>query len=120
MLEMITALFITISSINYNPSALNAYDGVAYGPCGKETYYNLPMEHVVEIMRDYGYSEEEYPYSVRFDGVKCLGEYIIVAANLDTYKIGQIVETTLGTGIVCDTGEAMADNPYHIDIAVNW
>lgn len=41
---------------------LTAYNGVYNGPSGRETYYNLRMNRVVSIMRDKGYSEEEYPY----------------------------------------------------------
>lgn len=39
--------------------------GVFDGPSGKETYYNLPMGRCIQIMRDMGYSVEEYPYWVR-------------------------------------------------------
>lgn len=99
---------------------LNAHDGVAYGPSGKEKYYNLPMDKVVQIMRDKGYAEEDYPYIVRDDGVKCLGDYVIVAASFERYRRGQIIETSLGQGIVCDTGEFAINNPEMIDIAVNW
>lgn len=99
---------------------LNAFDGIANGPSGKETYYNLPMDKVVQIMRDKGYTEEDYPYIVRGDGVKCLGDYVIVAASFERYHRGQIIETSLGQGIVCDTGEFAIDNPEMIDIATNW
>lgn len=99
---------------------LTKRSGVAYGPSGKETYYNLKMDGVVRIMRKAGYTEEEYPYSIREDGVKCLGPYIMVAANLEKHPRGSLVETTLGTGIVCDTGTAMIENPDMVDIAVNW
>lgn len=33
-----------------------------------------------------------------------LGEYIIYAANIDKHPYGSLIETSLGTGIVCDTG----------------
>lgn len=99
---------------------LNARDGVAHGPSGKEKYYNLPMDKVIQIMRDKGYTEEDYPYIIRGDGVKCLGDYVIVAASFERYHRGQIIETSLGQGIVCDTGEFAIDNPEMIDIAVDW
>lgn len=99
---------------------LNAFDGVASGPSGKETYYNLPMDRVIEIMREKGYTEADYPYMIRDDGVKCLGTYVMVAANLDKYKKGDIIETSLGQGIVVDTGEAVSADPNCIDIAVDW
>ena len=90
------------------------------GPSGKETFYNMNMSGVIQIMRDMGYSEEEYPYSVRSDGVKMLGDYVMVAANLQTHSRGSIVQTSLGKGIVCDTGDFANDNPTQLDIATNW
>ena len=96
---------------------LNSFDGVADGPSGKETYYNLPMDRVVQTMRNRGYTEADYPYIIREDGVKCLGDYVIVAADLSEHPRGSIVETSLGQGIVCDTGEQLTGI---IDIAVDW
>lgn len=84
---------------------LTRENGSVEGPSGKETYYNLPMDGVVGIMRDLGYNEEEYPYWERADGCKMLGEYIMCAANLDIRPRGTILESSLGTCIVCDTGE---------------
>ena len=101
-------------------SRLTAYAGVYQGPSGRETYYNLNMSLVVSYMRNLGYSEEEYPYWVREDGCKMLGNYIIVAANLSTRPEGTILETSLGTAIVCDTGSFVNTYPNGIDIAVNW
>ena len=101
-------------------SRLTAYSGVYQGPSGRETYYNLNMNLVVSYMRHLGYSEEEYPYWVREDGCKMLGNYIIVAANLSTRPKGTILETSLGTAIVCDTGSFINTYPNGIDIAVNW
>ena len=101
-------------------SRLTAYSGVYQGPSGRETYYNLNMSLVVSYMRNLGYSEEDYPYWVREDGCKMLGNYIIVAANLSTRPKGTILETSLGTAIVCDTGSFVNTYPNGIDIAVNW
>lgn len=91
--------------------------GVNYGPSGKETYYNLNMSTVVSIMRSMGYTGE---YWVRDDGCKMLGDYIMVAANLNLRPRGSIVETSLGDAIVCDTGGFAKRNPTQIDIAVTW
>ncbi len=91
--------------------------GVNYGPSGKETYYNLNMSTVVSIMRSMGYTGE---YWVREDGCKMLGDYIMVAANLNLRPRGSIVETSLGDAIVCDTGGFAKRNPTQIDIAVTW
>lgn len=102
-------------------SVLTASKGVNYNSDGcKETYYNLPMSCVVKIMRDEGFSEEEYPYWIREDGVKMLGKYVMVAANLNAHPRGTLVNTSLGTGIVCDTGVAVSSDPMHLDIAVDW
>lgn len=102
-------------------SVLTKEGGVNYYNGIKETYYNLDMSYVVELMRYEGYSEEDYPYSVSDEnGCKMLGNYIMVAANLDRYPKGTIVETSLGMGIVCDTGEFAISNPNQFDIAVTW
>lgn len=104
----------------WSGEVLTASGGVANGPSGVETYYNLPMGGVVDNMRNLGYSEEEYPYWVRDDGCKMLGDYIIVAADFDVRPEGTIVETSLGTGIVCDTGSFADYDPYQLDVAVSW
>ena len=91
---------------------------MVYGPSGKETYYNLPMGGVIEIMRAMGNTDE---YWVRSDGVKMLGPYVMCAANLDLRPRGSLVMSSLGMAIVCDTGDfAEWGDPYWIDIAVNW
>ena len=91
--------------------------GLVQGPWCIETYYNLNMEGVLEIMYSLDYY---YDYWVREDGVKMFGDYVMVAADLDIFPRGSIVETSLGQGIVCDTGEFIYDNPYQFDIAVDW
>lgn len=99
---------------------ITARSGVFKGPSGRETYYNLRMNTVVKHMRSIGYSEEEYPYWVREDGAKMLGNYVMVAANLSTRPKGTIIETSLGTAIVCDTGGFVNTYPNGVDIAVDW
>lgn len=99
---------------------ITAYGGIYYGPSGRETYYNLKMGLVVEYMRDLGYDEENYPYWVREDGAKMLGNYVMVAANWSIRPKGTILETSLGTAIVVDTGSFVSDYPEGIDIAVDW
>jgi len=101
-------------------TCLTAYAGVFNGPSGKETYYNLPMDGVIDMMRTKGYSEEEYPYWVREDGCKMFGPYIMVAAELSSRPKGTILETSLGTAIVVDTGDFAKSNKTQIDIATNW
>lgn len=93
--------------------------GKVSGPNGSETYYNLPMGKCIDIMRSNGYSVEEYPYWVREDGCKMLGEYVMVGANTYQYPKGTILPTTLGLGIVADHC-VRAESEYLIDIAVTW
>ncbi|SCW52321.1 hypothetical protein SAMN02910456_01619 [Ruminococcaceae bacterium YRB3002] len=99
---------------------LNKRDGVCYGPSGRETYYNLDMRPVVQRMRSLGYSAKDYPYWVRSDGVKMLGPYVMVAANFRIRPRGTILECSLGTAIVCDTGGFIRWAPKGLDVAVNW
>lgn len=105
----------------------NGYSGVltrdkgrVNGPSGSESYYNMNMTWIVARMRRKGYSEAEYPYYVREDGVKMLGPYILVACNFDIRPIGTLVPTTLGTGIVADTGGFIKKYPTGVDIATTW
>ena len=104
----------------WDGEVITASSGVANGPSGFETYYNLPMGGVIDIMRGLGYDEANYPYWVRDDGCKMLGSYIMVAANLDIRPYGSILPCSRGMAIVCDTGSFAADNPYQLDIAVSW
>lgn len=105
---------------NWNGSVLTQSSGINYGPSGLETYYNLPMDGVVSIMRNAGFSEEEYPYWESPEGYKMLGNYIMVAADLSIRPRGTTIETSLGMGLVCDTGSFIYTNPEQLDIAVNW
>lgn len=107
----------TAYTYSWNGTVLTKQRGTIMGPSGKETYYNLPMGGVVQIMRRMGNND---PYWVRSDGVKMLGDYVMVAANLKVHPRGSLVKTSLGMGIVCDTGGFAANNIYQLDIAVNW
>ena len=98
-------------------SVLTKSGGVNQGPSGKETYYNLDMSGVIRIMQNQGY---DYEYWVREDGVKMYGDYIMCAANLNVHPRGSLVESSLGTCIVCDTGGFASGNPNQLDIAVTW
>jgi hypothetical protein len=101
----------------YKGEKLTKKRGTVNGPSGKETYYNLPMDGVIRIMRRRGNND---PYWIREDGCKMLGDYIMVAANLDIRPRGTLVLTSLGMGIVCDTGAFAHRNVYQLDIAVDW
>lgn len=111
---------LAVVETSYSGTKLSRSRGSIQGPSGKETYYNLNMNGVVSIMRRMGFSESEYPYNVRADGVKCLGPYVMVAAHLGKRPRGSKVQTSLGTGLVCDTGGFAANNPTQIDIATLW
>ena len=67
-----------------------------------------------------GFSEKKYPYAVRNDGVKTLGGYVMVAANLSIRPKGSFIMTSVGTGIVVDTGGFASRNPTQLDIATDW
>ena len=94
--------------------------GCIQGPSGRETYYNLDMSGIISIMRSSGYSEEDYPYWIREDGVKMLGDYVMVAASFDIRPRGTILDSSLGTAIVCDTGGFASYNQTQLDIATSW
>lgn len=111
---------LAVVETSYSGSKLTRSRGSIQGPSGKETYYNLNMSGVVSIMRRMGFSESEYPYNVRADGVKCLGPYVMVAAHLGKRPRGSKIQTSLGTGIVCDTGGFASSNPTQIDVATAW
>ncbi|MBR2547927.1 MAG: hypothetical protein IKF07_07055 [Eubacterium sp.] len=104
----------------WNGRRISPGAGTIMGPSGKETYYNLNMGVCVNVMRRMGFSAEEYPYEVRADGVKTLGGYVMVAANLKLRPRGSLIETSVGTGIVVDTGGFAKRNPRQLDICVNW
>ena len=111
----------SIQLSDYNEDILTPKGGINYNRNGYlETYYNLDMSLVVSNMRDRGFPASEYPYWVRSDGVKMLGDYVMVAADLNIHPRGSLVHTSLGTGIVCDTGEFTETNSYQFDIAVSW
>jgi 3D (Asp-Asp-Asp) domain-containing protein/cell division protein FtsB len=82
-----------------------------------ETYYNLDMSVVVQVAQSRGIAGE---YHVRSDGAKMIGDYIMVAADYSIHPYGSLVNTSLGMGIVVDTGGFIAWNPYNVDVATNW
>lgn len=111
------ALAAQTKSKSWNGAVLNKTSGVVNGPNGKETYYNLNMSKIVAALKTKSADSE---YWVRNDGVKMFGEYIMVAANLSVYPRGTVVETSLGTGIVCDTGAFARSSSITFDIATAW
>ena len=80
-----------------------------------ETWYDLNMNKVVENTDNaLGLSDM---YWVRDDGVKCYGQWVIVASHPSVTRYS-IVDTSLGTGIVLDRHEMSDKNLY--DIATTW
>ena len=100
-----------------NTDGLTQSAGVNYYGDQKETYYNLNMNRVVSRAQDSGI---EGDYWVREDGVKMYGDYVIIAANQEVHPYGSTVDTSLGEGIVLDTGGFAAGNPTQVDIATDW
>ena len=107
----------TTEKSSWNGPVLNSYAGIVSGPSGNETYYNLNMSGVISNMQNLGY---DYDYWVRDDGVKMYGDYVMCAADLSIRPKGTIVETSLGEGIVCDTGGFVNWDSTRLDIATTW
>lgn len=104
----------------WHGAVLSKSNGVVIGPSGRETYYNMDMSFCVRRMRSRGYSERDYPYWVRNDGCKMLGQFVMVAANFRIRPLGTILETSRGWAIVVDTGGFVNNYPKGIDVATNW
>lgn len=109
--QITTLLLVTFTTLTASLGTIN-YQGQ------KETWYNLPMGRVVQIAKDKGIYGE---YWEREDGVKMFGHYVIIAAPYDVYPYGtKDVKTSLGDGIVLDTGAFAEVNKNQIDIATTW
>ena len=102
---------------SWDGTQLTKTKGRINGPSGSETYYNMDMTFIIARLQRRGYEGE---YWIREDGCKMYGDYIILAADFKTRPIGTILETSLGYGIVADTGGFVEWNPTGIDIATNW
>lgn len=111
---------VTDMSAKVDAAHLTASGGVFYGPSGKEKWYNADMSNVVEYMQDHGFPEDSYPYHVREDGVKCIGDYILVAADTTVRPKGTILETSLGVAVVADHCVEAEKVSGLVDIAVDW
>lgn len=103
--------------IEIDPTPLNYWMGVNYYNGFKETYYNLPMQGVCNILE---HESINGYYWVRDDGCKMWGEYIMVGASFELFNRGDIVTTSLGKAMVCDTGTFAYENMYQFDIATTW
>ena len=112
----IAFLLILLMAIPVNAGTLTRSGGVNYYKGVKETWYNLPMDRVMERAdRNFGSHHKRW---TRKDGCKMYGPYIIAAGPVEKY--GEIVETSLGEAIILDTGEFALYNKNALDIAVEW
>ena len=89
------------SAYYFNGPHLSSGRGSVTGPNGRETYYNLNMSGVVNIMHSAGFS----------------GTYW---ANYGVHPKGSIVKSSLGLAIVVDTGGFASSNPQQLDLATTW
>ena len=84
------------------------------GVAHRETYYDLPMNVVINACGGGG-------YTVRADGAKVDKDgYILVAANYGNYPRCSVVETSMGPGKVYDTGRFAVRHPHGFDLATDW
>ena len=80
-----------------------------------ETWYDLPMNKVVERTDEAtGLTDM---YWIRSDGTKMYGEWVIVASHPSVPRYS-FVDTSLGLGIILDRHEMPDKNLY--DIATDW
>lgn len=120
--EMVAAALIFLAPIPaWTGPVLTPEMGVNMnGPTGVETWYDEPMEEFVGFLYDLGW--EGYHY-IREDGVHIwndgTGDYVMVGAYLPKYPRGTKVQTSLGPGIVADTGY-FAYGEDQLDIATTW
>jgi uncharacterized protein YabE (DUF348 family) len=112
---------IEIIGIKPGPNALTKSKGAQYftdsnGVSHRETYYDLPMNVVMNACGQGGY------YTIRpGDGAKVDRDgYVLVAANYGNYPRCSIVETSMGPGKVYDTGGFAVRHPHGFDLATDW
>ncbi len=111
---------VEVIGIYNNGAGLSQGKGAQYwtdskGVSHRETYYDLDMGRVMQSCGQGGY------YTVRPDGAKVDRDgYILIAANYGMYPKCSLVETSLGTGKVYDTGGFAAKHPTGFDLATDW
>lgn len=104
---------------NKPTNPLSKSKGAAYftdsrGVSHRETYYDLPMNVVIN-------SCGGGTYTIRQDGAKIDRDgYILIAANYGNYPRCSVVETSMGLGKVYDTGGFAARHPHGFDLATDW
>ena len=76
------------------------------------------IAHVHQLRTEHYELGNKDKYWVRKDGVKMLGDYVMVGADFKKHPRGSIVDTSLGKGIVVDTGYFYYKK--QLDIATAW
>lgn len=109
-----------VERVGNKPSnPLTKSKGAAYftdsrGVSHRETYYDLPMNVVINACGG-------GIYTIRADGAKVDRDgYILVAANYGNYPRCSVVETSMGLGKVYDTGGFAVRHPHGFDLATDW
>ncbi len=117
------------SHCTWTGTVLNKSNGRIQGPSGVETfyddkkYYPEPDPFLVSRLKKGGYIAQTDQAWIRSDGVRMIGNYVMVAADFYYTKIrplGTIYETSLGLGIVCDIGGFVKKDPTATDIYTTW
>lgn len=117
------------SQCKWKGTVLNRINGRIQGPSGEETYYtDKGIEGKVAVLKRLGRIADTDKEWIRSDGVRMIGNYVAVAADVTRSSIGHIglrplgtvYETSLGMGIVCDTGGFALKNPTATDIWTTW
>lgn len=116
---MLMVCLVLLIPTRVRADVLTKKGGVNYFGQQKETWYNLPMQRVLNRAHKVFWTDDRV-YWIDDRGVKRFGSYIIVAADYSVHPYGSLVETSLGTGIVLDTGRFAEANNTQIDIAVSW
>ena len=114
LIERITPILLAVTILTPRAGVNWFNDGLTIH---KETYYNLNMKRVIRNAANNGITGI---YQERADGVKTYNNLVIVAANQSRHPYGSVVMTSLGPGIVLDTGSFARSNPEQYDIAVTW
>jgi len=88
---------------NYTGPVITPNSGRIQGPQEMESYYALPASGLYQFKSSWPKKLQGLKFHDENGWMK-LGDYFCVAANLDIYPRGTIVQTSLGAAVVVDTG----------------
>lgn len=88
---------------NYTGPVITPNSGRIQGPQEMESYYALPAKGLYQFKSAWPKKLQGLKFHNENGWMK-LGDYFCVAANLDIYPRGTIVQTSLGAAVVVDTG----------------